>query len=90
MKRVNFLKEEDKENERLFKRPKVHQFFLDKVLVRSSEERKASFNELYFDLIFVAIISEMGRLFSASLFTFDSFLLIAILTRINMKSSPPT
>jgi hypothetical protein len=51
--------------QRLYRSPRLRQFWKvasdgTKVLVREKEERKTSWNELFYDLIFVAAVSNVG------------------------------
>ncbi len=73
---------ERSDGEKLFRRPRVRQFYRQDVLVREAEERHTTWNEargprhqrahrpnplvlcraqLFFDLVFVAVISTVGR-----------------------------
>ncbi|KAI9027778.1 bacterial low temperature requirement A protein-domain-containing protein [Hyaloraphidium curvatum] len=48
----------------LFQRPRVKQYFKNGALHRSPEERKTSWLELFYDLIYVAVIAKLGHHFS--------------------------
>ncbi|KAJ3109456.1 hypothetical protein HK100_003297 [Physocladia obscura] len=51
-----------KKKEKLFRRPKVRQFFVGKVLHRSTDELHTSWQELFVDLLYVGIFSSAGTL----------------------------
>eukprot|EP00842_Homolaphlyctis_polyrhiza_P001827 jgi/Hompol1/2645/HPOL_006095-RA len=55
---------EIKHKERLFRKPKLRQYFLGDTLYRSAEELKTSYGELFLDLLYVAVISKAGSLVS--------------------------
>jgi len=46
---------------RVFRRPRPNQYFHKQVLVRDNHHRTASWNELFFDLVFVAVIALLGH-----------------------------
>ena len=57
--------ERDRSNDfALVRRPVIHQFLLpDGALVRHAEERKASWNEAFFDLTFVVVVARLTHAF---------------------------
>ncbi|KAL2917381.1 hypothetical protein HK105_203045 [Polyrhizophydium stewartii] len=60
-KMLKIRKFEIKHKERLFRRPKVRQFFFEGVLYRSGEELKTTWAELFMDLIYVSVIAKTGH-----------------------------
>ncbi|KAJ1568263.1 hypothetical protein HK405_003099 [Cladochytrium tenue] len=53
---------EIKRKERLFRRPKVRQYFIDSVLYRSNEEMRTSWLESFVDLLYTGVFSKAGAL----------------------------
>ncbi|KAI9355391.1 bacterial low temperature requirement A protein-domain-containing protein [Zopfochytrium polystomum] len=64
--------------ERLFRRPKVRQYFDDGILHRSPEELKTSWLELFVDLLYVGVFFKAGELMINSQ-TWDTFNHLALI-----------
>jgi low temperature requirement protein LtrA len=48
------------------KRPRIRQYFVNGVLHRSKNERRVTWDELFFDLIFVAMTASVGHVLSSN------------------------
>ncbi|RUS17475.1 hypothetical protein BC937DRAFT_89933 [Endogone sp. FLAS-F59071] len=58
--------EEEQECDKIFRRPRIRQYFKGDTLYREREERKTSDTELFWDLIFVGSVSLLGHDLAAS------------------------
>lgn len=53
--------------DRLLRKPRVRQYWYQKTLFREAEERRASYTELFWDLIFVAVVRNLGEMLVADI-----------------------
>uniref|UniRef100_U9T6P4 Uncharacterized protein n=2 Tax=Rhizophagus irregularis TaxID=588596 RepID=U9T6P4_RHIID len=53
--------EDEHKYDRIMRQPKIRQYWHNKNLHREAEERRVSFTELFWDLIFVAVIGNLGH-----------------------------
>ncbi|CAG8512414.1 1861_t:CDS:10 [Funneliformis mosseae] len=69
--------EEYHKHDRLMRKPRVRQYFHAGTLHREAEERRVNFTELFWDLIFVAVIGNLGHVLveDVSLVNIERFIL---------------
>jgi hypothetical protein len=61
--------EDEHKYDRIMRQPKIRQYWHNNNLHREAEERRVSFTELFWNLIFVAVIGNLGNdLFSSGYF----------------------
>ncbi|CAJ0753383.1 23008_t:CDS:2, partial [Entrophospora sp. SA101] len=63
--KLEIIADEEEEShiyDRLWRKPRVRQYWHDGTLHREAEERKSSYTELFWDLIFVAVVNNLGHL----------------------------
>ena len=53
--------EDHHRHDRLMRKPRVRQYWHDGTLHREAQERKVRFAELFWDLIFVAVVGNLGH-----------------------------
>jgi low temperature requirement protein LtrA len=53
--------EYDNDERSLLQKPLLRQYFIGKILYRTKHERKVTWDELFFDLVFVAVIALLGQ-----------------------------
>ncbi|CAG8801305.1 27180_t:CDS:2, partial [Racocetra persica] len=58
--KLEIIADEDDDGERLARRPRVRQYWYKGALHREADERSSSYSELFWDLIFVAVVSILG------------------------------
>jgi hypothetical protein len=65
MQNLEIIEDSDDEDEhkydRIMRQPKIRQYWHNNNLHREAEERRVSFTELFWDLIFVAVIGNLGH-----------------------------
>ncbi|CAJ0899842.1 6072_t:CDS:10 [Entrophospora sp. SA101] len=65
IRKLEIIADEEEEShiyDRLWRKPRVRQYWHDGTLHREAEERKSSYTELFWDLIFVAVVNNLGHL----------------------------
>ncbi|CAG8475343.1 13045_t:CDS:10 [Cetraspora pellucida] len=61
LQKLEIIADED-DGERLTRKPRVRQYWYKGALHREADERSSSYSELFWDLIFVAVISNLGSM----------------------------
>ncbi|CAG8543727.1 12173_t:CDS:10 [Cetraspora pellucida] len=61
LQKLEIIADED-DGERLTRKPRVRQYWYKGVLHREADERSSSYSELFWDLIFVAVVSNLGSM----------------------------